>query len=55
VGQRWNVLSDWSVEIWFRIEKDKHGYPQSKNWEKLLAWPILERDDYFSIENIPFF
>ena len=51
----WHVLSDWSVEIWFRIEKDSQGYPQSKNWERLLAWPVLERDDYFSIESVPFF
>lgn len=53
--QKWKVLSEWSVEVWFFIEKDEEGYPRSKDWERLLAWPILERDDYFSIENIPFF
>jgi len=36
------------------IEKDDDGYPQSKSWEQLLAWPVLEMDDYFSIESIPF-
>ena len=53
--QCWTVIFDWSVEIWFRIEKDKDGYPRSKSWEQLLAWPVLERDDCFSIESIPFF
>jgi hypothetical protein len=51
----WEVVDDYSVEIWFRIEKDKDGYPQSKNWEQLLARPVLERDDYFRIESIPYF
>jgi hypothetical protein len=55
VEREWKVLHDWSVEIWFRIEKDNEGYPRSKNWEKLFAWPVLEQDDYFSIESIPFF
>jgi hypothetical protein len=55
MAQEWKVLNDWSVEIWFLIEKDDEGYPQSKKWEKLFAWPVLERDDYFSIESIPFF
>jgi len=51
----WNVIHDWSVEIWFRLEKDEDGYPQSKNWEQLLAWPVLENDRCFCIESIPFF
>lgn len=55
MGRNWEVISDWTVEVWFRIEKDKDGYPRSKNWEQLLAWPVLEKDDYFSIESIPFF
>ena len=33
----WNVIHDWSVEIWFRIAKDEDGYPRSKDWEQLLA------------------
>ena len=53
--RNWEVLFDWSVEIWFRIVKDEEGYPRSRDWEQLLAWPVLERDDYFSIESIPFF
>jgi len=55
MDRKWELVFDWSVEIWFRIEKDGDGYPQSKSWEQLLAWPVLERDDYFSIESIPFF
>lgn len=55
MAQTWNVIYDWSVEIWFRIEKDEDGYPRSKDWEQLLAWPVLESDRCFSIESIPFF
>ncbi|HSS20487.1 MAG TPA: DUF4265 domain-containing protein [Pyrinomonadaceae bacterium] len=51
----WHILHDWSAEIWFRIEKDRDGYPRSKSWEQLLAWPVLESDRYFSIDSIPFF
>jgi hypothetical protein len=53
--KEWPTAGDYKVEIWFRIEKDKDGYPTSKNWEQLLARPLLERDDYFQIESIPFF
>jgi hypothetical protein len=53
--QNWNVIYEWSVEIWFRIEKDEDVYPRSKDWEQLLAWPVLESDRCFSIESIPFF
>lgn len=55
MNQEWELVGDYSVEIWFAIEKDKHGYPESKNWEQLLARPVLERDDYFQIESIPFY
>jgi Domain of unknown function (DUF4265) len=51
----WEVVGDYSVEIWFRIQKDKDGYPESKEWEQLLARPVIERDDYFRIESIPFY
>jgi hypothetical protein len=53
--QKREVVEGYSVEIWFRIEKDKEGYPKSKEWEQLLARPVLERDDYFEIESIPFY
>jgi hypothetical protein len=53
--QKWETPGYYSVEIWFPVEKDKDGYPTSKNWEQLLARPLLERDDYFQIESIPFF
>lgn len=51
----WQTTGDYCVEIWFPIEKDKEGYPNSKNWEQLLAKPIVDRDDYFQIESVPFF
>jgi hypothetical protein len=53
--KKWELAGDYSVEIWFRIEKNKRGYPTSKEWEQLLARPLLERDDYFQIESVPFF
>jgi hypothetical protein len=53
--RKWEIVGDYSVEIWFRIEKDRDGYPRSKEWEQLLAKPIFERDDYFQIESIPFY
>jgi hypothetical protein len=55
MGGKWELIFDWSVEIWFRIEKDEDGYPVSKDWELLLAWPVLESDRCFCIESIPFF
>jgi len=55
MNQKWELAGDYSVEIWFRIEKDEQGYPKSKNWEQLLARPVLERDDYFQIESVPFY
>jgi uncharacterized protein DUF4265 len=53
--RNWEIVFDWSVEVWFQIEKDKDGYPRSKSWEQLLAFPVLENNEYFSIESIPFF
>jgi hypothetical protein len=53
--QKWETVGDYVVEVWFRIEKDKEGYPNYKNWEQLLGRPVLESDDYFQLESIPFF
>jgi hypothetical protein len=53
--QDWKVVGDYYVEIWFPVEKDSHGYPQSVKWEQLLARPVLDRDDYFRIDSIPFY
>lgn len=39
---KWELAGDYSVEIWFRIEKNKRGYPTSKEWEQLLGRPLLE-------------
>ena len=55
MNQDWDLAGDYSVEIWFRIAKDEHGYPESKRWEQLLARPLMERDDYFRVESIPFY
>ena len=54
-ARKWELVGDYSVEIWFRIAKDEDGYPESKNWEQLLARPVLERDDHFQIESTPFY
>jgi hypothetical protein len=51
----WELAGNYCVEIWFRIQKDELGYPVSKSLEQLLARPVLERDDYFRIESIPFY
>jgi len=53
--ETWNPIYDWSVEVWFRLQKDEDGYPRSKDWEQLVAWPVLESDRCFRIESIPFF
>lgn len=53
--QKWETVGDYMVEIWFSIEKDEDGYPESKNWEQLLARPLSESDDCFQIVSIPFF
>lgn len=42
------------VEIWFPIEKDEQGYPESKDWEQLLARPTNSVDE-FEIESVPFY
>jgi hypothetical protein len=55
MAKNWELAGDYSVEIWFRIEKDSSGYPRSKEWEQLLARPLMAGDDCFLIESIPFF
>jgi hypothetical protein len=45
---------DYLVAIWFRIEKDADGYPESKTWEQLLARPT-EKVDQFRLESVPFY
>jgi len=55
MNQKWEIVDEYSVEIWFHIEKDHVGYPRVKRWEQLLAQPVIERDDYFQLESIPFY
>lgn len=43
--------SGW-VEVWFTIDKDADGYPESKTWEGLWAAPIGEA---FEIQSVPFY
>jgi Domain of unknown function (DUF4265) len=40
------------VEIWFNIEKDADGYPESKSREGLLA---SHQGENFRIESVPFY
>jgi len=47
--------AEYHVEIWFRITKDESGYPASKEWEQLLAAPVVERPDWFRIASVPFY
>src|SRR5438094_6934749 len=53
--QQWELGGDYSVEIWCPVEKDRDGYPKSKNWEQLLARPLRAKEDCFQVESIPFF
>jgi hypothetical protein len=46
--------SGYLVEVWFPIEKDEDGYPESKAWEQLLASPT-QQIDQFIIESVPFY
>jgi Domain of unknown function (DUF4265) len=55
MNEKWELVGDYSVEIWFPVEKDNAGYPESKEWEQLLARPVLERDDFFQLESVPFY
>src|SRR5260221_845209 len=32
-----SAVENHMVEIWFHIEKDEDGYPESKDWEALLC------------------
>jgi hypothetical protein len=40
------------VEIWFPIEKDADGYPESKSWEGMLSH--VTRNG-FLLESVPFY
>jgi len=55
ITRKWTLGGDYFVEIWFRIKKDRDGYPTSKSWEQLLARPLREGEEYFRIGSIPFF
>ena len=40
------------IEVWFKIEKDADGYPESKSWEGLLTRPEGEA---FRVLSVPFY
>lgn len=40
------------AEVWFKIEKDADGYPETKEWEGLRALP---EGNYFRITSVPFY
>ena len=42
-----------TVEIWFKIEKDATGYPESQDWEELWATPV--EGGSFRLDSTPFF
>ena len=41
-----------AVKIWFPVERDSIGYPESQEWEQLWSRPT---DCGYQIHNIPFF
>jgi hypothetical protein len=42
------------VEVWFHIEKDEDGYPESKEWEGLIC-ACLNSEELFQVDSVPFF
>jgi len=40
------------VEVWFKIEKDADGYPESKSWEGLWAEKV---DGAYVLISVPFY
>ena len=40
------------VEVWFKIEKDADGYPESKSWEGLWA---KQRNGVYTLKSVPFY
>jgi hypothetical protein len=39
-------------EVWFVIEKDEDGYPESRSWEGLWGRPV---DGAFEVLSVPFY
>lgn len=48
-----SAMTPEAVEIWFPIEKDSEGYPQSQDWEELWATPV--EGGCFRLDSTPFF
>jgi hypothetical protein len=40
------------AEVWFKIEKDADGYPETKSWEGMLAQP---EGIHFRLVSVPFY
>lgn len=47
-----SVSEDELVEVWFPIEKDTDGYPESKSWEGMLSRVVTRG---FLLESVPFY
>lgn len=47
-----NAATKSCVEVWFKIEKDADGYPESKGWEVLFA---EKRESGYVIKSVPFY
>lgn len=40
------------IEVWFPIEKDADGYPQSRDWEGLLC---VRTGKEYKVQSVPFY
>ncbi|MEO6394168.1 MAG: DUF4265 domain-containing protein [Pyrinomonadaceae bacterium] len=49
------VYGDYYVEIWFPVEPDSDGFPSDIRWEQLMASPVVEDENFFQLESIPFY
>jgi hypothetical protein len=44
--------SDELVEVWFRIDKDADGYPETRSWEGILA---RRTEEGYVLDSVPFY
>jgi len=49
-----DVAENHLVEIWFRIQKDEDGFPESKDWEALLC-SCVRFPNQFQVKSVPFY
>jgi hypothetical protein len=46
------VPAEGLIEVWFPIEKDADGYPETRSWERMLSRNSTEG---FILESVPFY